>query len=1283
MAEARFALIIANYEFQDKDNLEPLAAPAEDAKALARILENPELGEFQVKTLLNKPTRIIKQEIEAFFRARKREDLLLLYFSGHGVKDPDDGKLYFASQDTDCKFLRSTAVSAEFINSEMQRSRSKLQVLLLDCCFSGAFAKGTKTASVKTNIQDEFQGKGRVVLTATDSMNYAFEGEETDGESRCSVFTHTLVRGLETGEADLDRDGFVSTDELYNYIYERVAVEKPEQKPQKWDFGLESKILLTKVPLANVKPLIKAQKFVPDGFEILNEDFFKLRGQRQESSILKLRTATWALITQGNYIKRDQQNEALNISKQLKEFGGTSLFLIQGEPGAGKTALLKWLTYELFQNGCLVLEKKDKDQEWLKKLRSFSEQVEEQHFYVLADDVFRDESVLEELEQNPVPFPFTLLGTTRPSEDQHESLDGLGYRLNLLTIQRPSKLEKQRILSKVRQNLETKNRLDRMSSVDKNRLMNAPAMLVLMLQLTEGKPFDQIIADIVKGLPNSTSYPIYQVFGLICSFFQYGVIVPFEFIPSCLDEYHSKAVQDVIDFAETRELAGVVRTICKERFEGLGVIHELIAQKAIELNYKPRYDENPPYSARALDRYLSKIVQFLTPDNKVHKSWLCYALRLITIGNANLVRRILSDYALQMEALQQGSTISDWLVWEKMYEVIGLVDEQIRCQNQILATTPYNSSEWTYWLSLVEKFADQKQKQESISKVFAWLRINSGNRDLYNKYLVFVRKNGELDDQQEAVRQASVWLKKHPYALEVYRAYFILLKKLEKLEQIQEEITKIVVWIVDWLQEHPNDQRISKQCRLLIRDYGSSEQEKELIDRIRDQTAALFKENPDDREAFHKYLAQVKKSGTFEEKKKAIQETGSWIEIYPNDSNVRIINLSLTEEQGTREQKQKAIHETSEWLKDYPSTWQDILLKYLALIDQVGSRHHQQGAIAYIKNWLQLYPNDLAPRKHYLMLFERINVSFVELQAIVNEQWFWMSQQQKVDLDLWYVFLPILKRCNQPALIKTVTSCAIKQYPQDKKIVCYVFCYFRNYLDLETCFDLANFIFRNYKSPRTSQYKDLLSVADFFLDYDELDTAKRIYQKVLSLAKPQLNPSDDNIKFQNFLNRMVSLASIGYAHVLLKSNTPKKIADNLTHVLVSDPNNATCYWILAKSYWARGSFFYNHAIDNFRKAIDFDRRKEGFFWYEFGCFYRDALDDCIKARQCFENSLKQKTNLSACLDLAEIEIENENFSRARNLLQDGLALNLKTRLEQEKRKRLEPKIQAIQKLVQG
>ncbi len=248
----RFALIIGSSEYQDPD-LQKLIAPAQDAEALGRVLGDPDIGGFEVQTLLNEPSHVLRQAIESFFVDRRRDDLLLLYFSSHGLKD-EYGRLYFATPETRRTRMRSTALSASYVNEVMRDSRSRRQVLLLDCCYSGAFAEGMAAkADEAVGTMDRFKGQGKVVLTASDALQYAFEGDAVKGEGVRSVFTRSLVTGLETGEADRDQDGRISLDELYDYAYDQVVEKTPQQKPEKWEFGVQGEIVIARNPNPKVK----------------------------------------------------------------------------------------------------------------------------------------------------------------------------------------------------------------------------------------------------------------------------------------------------------------------------------------------------------------------------------------------------------------------------------------------------------------------------------------------------------------------------------------------------------------------------------------------------------------------------------------------------------------------------------------------------------------------------------------------------------------------------------------------------------------------------------------------------------------------------------------------------------------------------------------------------------------------------------------------------------------------------------------------------------------------
>lgn len=255
MAE-RCALIVAN-DVYEHEGLSRLSAPGHDAEILRSVLSDPQIGRFQVTVIRNQPSHVIQRQIADFCADRQPDDLLLLHFSCHGLKNAT-GALYFAGSDTVPSRLTGTAVPAQFVNQEMTECRARRIALFLDCCYGGAFSRGMRARAADTvDVRETFtlpaggsaQGRGRVVITASSATEYAFEDNRltTADQHSPSVFTSALARGLSTGAADTGGDGLVDIDELYDYIYARVRATTTHQTPQKWA-DLQGKLVIGWVP---------------------------------------------------------------------------------------------------------------------------------------------------------------------------------------------------------------------------------------------------------------------------------------------------------------------------------------------------------------------------------------------------------------------------------------------------------------------------------------------------------------------------------------------------------------------------------------------------------------------------------------------------------------------------------------------------------------------------------------------------------------------------------------------------------------------------------------------------------------------------------------------------------------------------------------------------------------------------------------------------------------------------------------------------------------------------
>ncbi|MET9497223.1 type VII secretion protein EccCb [Streptomyces sp. NPDC006552] len=233
MAGRRIALLVATDGYQDP-GLNQLRAPARGAAELQALLRDPAIGRFDdVRALLNRPKEEVEHAVEDLLADREPDDFVLLYLACHGIRNDGD-RLFFATLGTRLNRPAATAVSAEFLHGLLDESQAGTKVVLLDCCYSGLFHRGTPMSPAPVDVESAIAGRGTFVITATTALEYAYEGDQLKIDNAVSAprFTHAVIEGLSTGLADLNRDGVITPDELYTYVHDAVRNQAgPDQTP--------------------------------------------------------------------------------------------------------------------------------------------------------------------------------------------------------------------------------------------------------------------------------------------------------------------------------------------------------------------------------------------------------------------------------------------------------------------------------------------------------------------------------------------------------------------------------------------------------------------------------------------------------------------------------------------------------------------------------------------------------------------------------------------------------------------------------------------------------------------------------------------------------------------------------------------------------------------------------------------------------------------------------------------------------------------------------------------
>ncbi len=201
-AEARFALLIGNGEYQHAPDLRNAV---NDATDLEQTLK--QLG-FQVTTVTNGDRRAMEESIDRFVSSLSPGSVGLFHFSGHGMQI--DQENYLIPVDFELKdeaSVKYDAYSASQLHDRMARSGSRLNIVILDACRNNGF---TTSRSGSTGLAAMHAARGSFIAFATAPGATASDNPA----GRNGLFTGYFIEAL--------RKPGLKLDEVFNQVRESV-----------------------------------------------------------------------------------------------------------------------------------------------------------------------------------------------------------------------------------------------------------------------------------------------------------------------------------------------------------------------------------------------------------------------------------------------------------------------------------------------------------------------------------------------------------------------------------------------------------------------------------------------------------------------------------------------------------------------------------------------------------------------------------------------------------------------------------------------------------------------------------------------------------------------------------------------------------------------------------------------------------------------------------------------------------------------------------------------------
>lgn len=292
-------MLVGTGEYPLHPGLHPLSCPPRDVDRLAEVLGDPERGDFEVTVATNWPLQRLSEALETLSVERTGDDVILVYFSCHGLLDELTGELRFAVTNTNLALLDSTTLHASSVHRLLQRSLATRKILLLDCCFGGSY-----------KFQD-LSGDGYMVIPAGNDLEQAWEDKSND--SGLSVFTEVLLDGLANRE--YATDGWITALALSRYL--RAEVRQRSS-------GRQSPRLITNVP--DDIPLCKP----PRG--IVTDPAFDEHWRTYGRGVLYGAKEGFYFTGRVRVLQK--------IVSWLGGSGDSTPRVITGDPGSGKSAIL-------------------------------------------------------------------------------------------------------------------------------------------------------------------------------------------------------------------------------------------------------------------------------------------------------------------------------------------------------------------------------------------------------------------------------------------------------------------------------------------------------------------------------------------------------------------------------------------------------------------------------------------------------------------------------------------------------------------------------------------------------------------------------------------------------------------------------------------------------------------------------------------------------------------------------------------------------------------------------
>jgi len=229
-----FVALIGSGTFERDPSISPIPNVKANLHGLKEVMTDTRymgIPEENITTILDQPLTRTKELLEdAKNNARYHENVLIVYYAGHGFHGPQTLQIHLTAADSKKDTIELNGLRLDYLRDLVQNSTAGLKILIIDSCHSGHIHHMGIMSTLNSQIISAFNKIEGIYMisSAGENENATFD---IDNPDKPTFFTEKLLEIVRFGIPNHKK--FITLDEIYSEVIFRLKKDNRGHTPLK------------------------------------------------------------------------------------------------------------------------------------------------------------------------------------------------------------------------------------------------------------------------------------------------------------------------------------------------------------------------------------------------------------------------------------------------------------------------------------------------------------------------------------------------------------------------------------------------------------------------------------------------------------------------------------------------------------------------------------------------------------------------------------------------------------------------------------------------------------------------------------------------------------------------------------------------------------------------------------------------------------------------------------------------------------------------------------------